>query len=111
MSWIGTTRVVGGILLGAAVLVPIGQPAGLALAESDPVIAAAGDIACDPADADFGAPPGTGADCREMETSDLLVDAGLIAKQQSGRQRIYRLNRERLRDVTTAWLDNFEAEE
>ncbi|MCH7789970.1 MAG: alkaline phosphatase, partial [Acidobacteria bacterium] len=48
-------------------------------AQSDPVIAAAGDIACDPAAADFDAPPGTGANCRAMETSDLLLGAGLAA--------------------------------
>ena len=51
----------------------------VAAAEPDPVIAAAGDIACDPNDPDFGAPPGTGANCRDMETSDLLVGAGLDA--------------------------------
>jgi acid phosphatase type 7 len=38
-------------------------------AGADPVIAAAGDIACDPA--------GTTNPCRQMETSDLLVGAGL----------------------------------
>ena len=40
-------------------------------AAQDPVIAAAGDIACDPGD--------TTDPCRQMETSDLLVGAGLTA--------------------------------
>ncbi len=39
----------------------------------------------------------------------VLHDAGLVEKQQSGRQRIYRLNRERLREVTSAWLDRLES--
>jgi acid phosphatase type 7 len=42
---------------------------------ADPVIAAAGDIACSPSDANFdGADP---AFCQQRDTSDLLVDAGL----------------------------------
>jgi len=38
----------------------------------------------------------------------VLVDAGLIEKHQSGRQRIYRLDRERLSSVTLGWLRAFE---
>jgi DNA-binding transcriptional ArsR family regulator len=34
----------------------------------------------------------------------VLYDAGLVEKRQSGRQRIYRLDRERLSKVTSAWL-------
>jgi len=41
----------------------------------------------------------------------VLHDAGLVEKQQSGRQRIYRLNRGRLLEVTSAWLDCLEPEE
>lgn len=52
------------------------------LAASDPVIAAAGDIACDPANSNFfggnGNPANLGA-CRQKYTSDLLVNAGLAA--------------------------------
>lgn len=48
-------------------------------AQSDPVIAAAGDIACDPASPGFKNGQGTAGSCRQMATSDLLVDAGLSA--------------------------------
>jgi hypothetical protein len=41
----------------------------------DPVIAAAGDIACDPVNPDHG----TGEFCHQGQTSDLLVGAGLAA--------------------------------
>ena len=40
----------------------------------------------------------------------VLVDAGLIDKHQSGRQRLYRLNRERLSKVTSGWLESFASE-
>jgi chitodextrinase len=48
-------------------------------AADDPVIAAAGDIACDPADASFAGGLGTVGYCRQQAISDLLVDAGLAA--------------------------------
>jgi calcineurin-like phosphoesterase family protein len=44
---------------------------------NDPVIAAAGDIACDPADGNFNLGNGTTGACRQKYTSDLLVGAGL----------------------------------
>jgi chitodextrinase len=44
---------------------------------ADPVIAAAGDIACDPNDGNFKAGNGTDTACRQKYTSDLLVNAGL----------------------------------
>jgi chitodextrinase len=43
------------------------------LAAGDPVIAAAGDIACDPANSNFNAGNGTSNACRQKWTSDLLV--------------------------------------
>jgi calcineurin-like phosphoesterase family protein len=43
----------------------------------DPVIAAAGDIACDPANGNFNAGYGTSANCRQKYTSDLLLNSGL----------------------------------
>ena len=46
-------------------------------ASADPVIAAAGDIACDPGDPDFNNGLGSASRCRQKYTSDLLVDAGL----------------------------------
>jgi hypothetical protein len=46
---------------------------------ADPVIAAAGDIACDPASGSFNAGNGTATHCRQRYTSDQLVNAGLAA--------------------------------
>jgi hypothetical protein len=43
------------------------------------VIAAAGDIACDPADPNFNAGNGTTNSCHEKKTSDLLVAGGFTA--------------------------------
>lgn len=40
----------------------------------------------------------------------VLLAAGLVEMQQSGRQRIYRLNRDRLDQVTGGWLANFRSE-
>lgn len=51
----------------------------IALAASDPVIAAAGDIACDPATTAFHDGNGSSTACRQKYTSDLLVNAGLAA--------------------------------
>jgi hypothetical protein len=49
------------------------------MAAGDPVIAAAGDIACDPASPTFNGGAGTSTSCRQRYTSDLLVGAGLAA--------------------------------
>jgi len=46
---------------------------------ADPVIAAAGDIACDPASSSFKGGFGSGRSCRQRYVSDLLVGAGLSA--------------------------------
>jgi hypothetical protein len=46
---------------------------------ADPVIAAAGDIACDPTDPSFNGGKGTPDDCRMRATSDLLVGGGFDA--------------------------------
>lgn len=48
-------------------------------ATDPPVIAAAGDIACDPADASFNGGNGTATACRMKATSDLLLSLGLTA--------------------------------
>jgi hypothetical protein len=45
----------------------------------DPVIAAAGDIACNPLDAEFNNGLGIASACRQQATSDLLVGGGLAA--------------------------------
>jgi len=50
-------------------------PAGAA----DPVIAAAGDIACAPTDPGYNGGNGTATRCRQRATSNLLVGAGLAA--------------------------------
>jgi hypothetical protein len=46
---------------------------------ADPVIMAAGDIACDPTDPDFNGGAGTAGHCRQAATSDLLVATPLDA--------------------------------
>jgi acid phosphatase type 7 len=51
------------------------SPAGAA----DPVIAAAGDIACAPTDPGYHGGTGTATRCRQRATSDLLVGRGLAA--------------------------------
>lgn len=68
------------IALFAFAVVPLqmsGMP--VALADSDPVIAAAGDIACDPASLSFNKGDGNASSCRQKYTSDLLMDTGLAA--------------------------------
>lgn len=50
-----------------------------AAASADPVIAAAGDIACDPSDPSYNRGLGTSTQCRQKAVSDLLVNAGLSA--------------------------------
>jgi chitodextrinase len=48
-------------------------------AAGDPVIAAAGDIACDPADSHFNGGNGTSKSCRQKWTSNLLVNNPALA--------------------------------
>jgi hypothetical protein len=45
----------------------------------DPVVAAAGDIACDPASTNYNGGDGTASSCRQRSTSDLLLDRDLAA--------------------------------
>ena len=52
---------------------------GAALAASDPVIAAAGDVACDPSSSSFNGGNGTSGACRQKYTSDMLVNGGFAA--------------------------------
>jgi hypothetical protein len=61
----------------------------VALAASDPVIAAAGDIACDPAHANFNGGNGNSNSCRQRYTSDLLVNASLAAVLLLGDNQYY----------------------
>lgn len=60
----------------------LADPVGTAVVDGstgapDPVVAAAGDIACDPADGGYNAGNGTATSCRQGATSNLLLDAGL----------------------------------
>jgi hypothetical protein len=61
----------------------------VALAASDPVIAAAGDIACDPTNSKFNAGNGTSDACRQKSTSDLLIDMGPAAVLPLGDNQYY----------------------
>jgi acid phosphatase type 7 len=67
---------------------PLGQLQNAAAA-SDPVIAAAGDIACDPANSVFNNGLGNSNACRQKYTSDLLVNAGLSAVLDLGDNQYY----------------------
>jgi hypothetical protein len=49
------------------------------LVGTDAVVAAAGDIACDPSDSRFNAGLGTASACHEKATSDILVNNGALA--------------------------------
>jgi Concanavalin A-like lectin/glucanases superfamily/Calcineurin-like phosphoesterase len=64
---------------GLAVAVAIAALAAPASAAGDPVIAAAGDIACDPGSAYFNGGSGDATHCRQRATSDLLA-AGSYAQ-------------------------------
>ena len=61
----------------------------VALAASDPVIAAAGDIACDPTNSSFNGGNGSSSSCHQKYTSDLLVNAGLAAVLPLGDNQYY----------------------
>ena len=71
------------VLIGSLLFLPgrelLNRPADTALAASDPVIAAAGDIACDPASVSFNGGNGSATSCHQKYTSNLLIDAGLAA--------------------------------
>jgi len=60
-----------------------------AAAPPDPLIAAAGDIACDPSSSNFRSGNGTSSSCKQKATSDLVlsepVDAVLTLGELEGR--------------------------
>ena len=64
------------LILAALLVVTVGPGAYQVALASDPVIAAAGDIACDPASASFNGGLGKTV-CLQKNTSDLLVNTGL----------------------------------
>jgi acid phosphatase type 7 len=55
----------------------------------DPVIAAAGDIACDPTNSNFNAGNGTSNSCRQRYTSNLIVNSGVAAVLALGDNQYY----------------------
>ncbi|MCW2601377.1 MAG: hypothetical protein JWM02_3206 [Frankiales bacterium] len=54
-----------------------------------PVIAAAGDIACDPADSAFNGGLGTGSTCRQKSVSDVIVGRGVARVLALGDNQYY----------------------
>ena len=71
----GALALAGAAGLGAATAAPVAFSAPTA---ADPVIAAAGDIACDPADPDFNGGSGTPSRCRQQATAALLDGADAV---------------------------------
>src|SRR3954447_3383338 len=61
----------------AAALAPLATAP--AASAADPVIAAAGDVACDPASTSFNGGAGDATHCRQRATSDLLLTGGFAA--------------------------------
>ena len=57
----------------------VSDPSSVTTSNSDPVIGAAGDIACDPADVDFLGGAGTHNDCAAKAVSDLMLSDNLTA--------------------------------
>jgi len=82
-------------LIGTVGLIPALSPpvsaatAGQQAQLSDPVIAAAGDVACDPTNTSFNGGNGASNSCRQKYTSDLLVGAGLAAVLNLGDNQYY----------------------
>jgi calcineurin-like phosphoesterase family protein len=69
-----------GALTPVAIVVAIGAVAATSPpASGSPVVAAVGDIACDPGDRNFNSGNGTSFACRQKYTSDLVVNRGLAA--------------------------------
>jgi chitodextrinase len=87
--------VAGLALLGSVGLIPVVAPSvNLASASQlaqtpDPVIATAGDIACDPSNPNFNGGNGAANSCRQMYTSNLLVGANLAAVLDLGDNQYY----------------------
>jgi hypothetical protein len=73
------------ILVLAAAAPPLGEATPL----GDPTIAAAGDIACDPASSTYRGGYGTATSCRQKYTSDLLVNGGFTAVLPLGDNQYY----------------------
>jgi hypothetical protein len=70
-------RLAAGILIGLLLAMLLSAVAPRVAAAADPVIAAAGDIACDPGNSSFNGGAGSSGSCRQLYTSNLLVNQGL----------------------------------
>ena len=87
--------IAGLVVLASLGLFAAGSPASAsgagtqAALSSDPVIAVAGDIACDPANSSFNGGNGSSNSCREMYTSNLLLNANLSAVLTLGDTQYY----------------------
>jgi acid phosphatase type 7 len=68
-----------GLVVSCLAIAPGSVTVSGASATDDPVIAAAGDISCDPANSGFKGGAGVATRCRQRYTSDLLVGANLAA--------------------------------
>ena len=84
---LGACLAIAVVAVGAGFLIVQGSPQ--ASATGDPVIAAAGDIACDPTNANFRGGAGSSNACRQRYVSDLLVGAGLAAVLPLGDNQYY----------------------
>src|SRR6476661_1487186 len=70
-------------------LLPAPFDPGLVAGAGDPVIAAAGDIACDPSSTSFNGGNGSSSSCRMKYTSDLIVNGGFAAVIALGDNQYY----------------------
>lgn len=75
--------------LTAAVPAPILASPAAATVGADPVVMAAGDIACDPGSSSFNGGNGTSNSCHQRATSDLLLDSGADAVLALGDNQYY----------------------
>lgn len=89
----GFALLASGVAVSTALAGPPGigalAPGTAAAASGDPVIMAAGDIACDPGSASFKAGAGSSTSCRQKYTSDLLVNSGAAAVLPLGDNQYY----------------------
>jgi acid phosphatase type 7 len=76
-------------LLAGGRLAPSASASALAASAADPVIAAAGDIACDPSSSNFNGGNGTANNCRMKYTSDLLLDPAISSVLLLGDNQYY----------------------
>ncbi len=94
-GWLRLRIVTAALALGIAMatLLPAVVPGPLRLSSvagaADPVIAAAGDIACDPTNGNFNGGNGSSSSCRQRYTSDLLVSGGYVAVLPLGDNQYY----------------------